>query len=105
MKLARKLILALVVGIFVVMACNAYLRVRSQVQFFKVDSERDLRAAARALASGVEAVWRYDGEERAQRFVKDVNLLREEIDLRWVWSRTSASPRSRPDSRRRASRR
>jgi len=85
MKLARKLILALVVGIFAVMACNAYLRLRSQERFFKTDSERDLRAAARALASGVEAVWRDDGARRAQRFVKDVNLLREEIDLRWLW--------------------
>jgi signal transduction histidine kinase len=85
MKLARKLILALVVAIFAVMACNAYLRLRSQVHFFEVESERDLRATARALASGTEAVWRYDGEERARRFVKEVNLLREEIDLRWVW--------------------
>jgi len=85
MKLARKLIFALVVGIFAVMACNAYLRLRSQVLFFQADSERDLRAAARALASGIEAVWRQDGEQRAQDFVKEVNLLREEIDLRWVW--------------------
>ena len=85
MKLARKLILALVVGIFAVMAFNAYLRLRSQEQFFKADSERDLRAAARALATGIEAVWRDDGARRAQRFVKDVNLLREEIDLRLLW--------------------
>ena len=85
MKLARKLIFALVVGIFAVMGCNAYLRLRSQVKFFQLDSEHDLRAAARALASGIEAVWRQDGEDHAQRFVKEVNLLREEIDLRWVW--------------------
>ena len=85
MKLARKLILALVAGIFAVMALNAYLRLQTQEQFFKVDSERDLRAAARALKSGIEAVWRDDGDERAQRFVQDVNLLREEIDLRWLW--------------------
>ncbi|MEW6269173.1 MAG: histidine kinase dimerization/phospho-acceptor domain-containing protein [Thermodesulfobacteriota bacterium] len=85
MRLARKLILALVVAIFAVMACNAYLRLRSQVHFFDVESERDLRATARALASGTEAVRRYDGEERARRFVQEVNLLREEIDLRWLW--------------------
>jgi signal transduction histidine kinase len=85
MKLARKLILALVVGIFSVMAFNAYLRLQSQETFFKADSERDLRAAARALASGVEAIALNDGEALAQRFVRKVNLLREEIDLRWVW--------------------
>jgi signal transduction histidine kinase len=85
MKLARKLIVALCIAIFAVMACQAWLRLRSQEQFFAADSTRDLRATARAIASGIEAVWRYDGEGRAQRFVKDVNLLREEIDLRWVW--------------------
>jgi signal transduction histidine kinase len=86
MKLARKLILAMVLGIFAVMVVNAYLRLRSQEEFFEAESERDLRTAARALASGIEAVWRHDGEERAQRFVKEVNLLREEIDLRWIWT-------------------
>jgi len=90
MKLARKLILALVVGIFVVMSINAYLRLRNQEEFFRTESERDLRTAARALASGIETVWRLDGEERARRFVEEVNLLREEIDLRWVWADSPA---------------
>jgi two-component system NtrC family sensor kinase len=85
MKLARKLIVALCIAIFAVMALQAWLRLRSQEQFFAADSTRDLRATARAIASGTEAVWRYDGEGRAQRFVKDVNLLREEIELRWLW--------------------
>src|SRR5690242_7789753 len=85
MKLARKLIVALCIAIFAVMAFQAWLRLRSQERFFAADSTRDLRATARAIASGTEAVWRYDGEGRAQRFVKDVNLLREEIELRWLW--------------------
>jgi len=85
LRLARKLIAALVVGIFAVMAFNAYLRLRSQTAFFEIDSERDLRAAARALASGVEAVVQADGEARGRDFVERVNLLREEIDLRWLW--------------------
>ena len=53
MKLARKLILAMVLGIFAVMVINAYLRLRSQEEFFEAESGRDLRTAARALASGV----------------------------------------------------
>jgi len=85
MKLARKLILAMVLGIFAVMTINAYLRLRSQVEFFEAEAGRDLRTAARSLASGIEAVLVHDGEKRAQRFVKEVNLLREEIDLRWIW--------------------
>ena len=85
MKLARKLIVALCITIFAAMAFQAYLRLKSQERFFAADSLRDLRATARATASGVEAVWRYDGEVRAQRFVQEVNLLREEIELRWVW--------------------
>src|SRR5262245_18184868 len=85
MKLARKLIVALCIAIFAVMAFQAWLRLRSQERFFAADSTRDLRSTARAMASGTEAVWRYDGEGRAQRFVKDVNLLREEIELRWLW--------------------
>lgn len=85
MKLARKLIIALCVTIFAAMAFQAFLRLKSQERFFAADSLRDLRATARATASGIEAVWRYDGEGRAQRFVQEVNLLREEIELRWVW--------------------
>jgi signal transduction histidine kinase len=85
MKLARKLIVALCITIFAAMGFQAFLRLRSQERFFAADSLRDLRATARATASGVEAVWRYDGEARAKRFVQEVNLLREEIELRWLW--------------------
>lgn len=85
MKLARKLIVTLCVAIFAAMAFQAILRLKSQERFFAADSLRDLRATARATASGIEALWRYDGEGRAQRFLQEVNLLREEIELRWVW--------------------
>ena len=85
MKLARKLIVALCLAIFVVMALQAWIRLQSQERYFAADSARDLRATARAIASGTEAVWRYDGEGRAQRFVQEVNLLSEDIELRWVW--------------------
>ncbi len=85
MKLARKLLFALVVAIFAVMACNAYLRFLSQKSFLENDSDRDLRATARAMASGIEAVWLHDGEDRAQGFVAKVNVLRDEVNFRWVW--------------------
>jgi signal transduction histidine kinase len=85
MKLARKLILALVIAIFAVMACNAYLRFLSQKRFLAYDSERDLRTTARAMASGIAAVRFHDGEERAQRFLAKVNVLRDEVNFRWVW--------------------
>src|SRR5690606_26786946 len=85
------------VGIFAVMAFNAYLRLRSQTAFFEVDSERDLRAAARAPASGVAAVVQADGEARGRDFVERVNLLREEIDLRWLWLDELGAPDAPPD--------
>lgn len=85
MRLARKLIFALVVGIFAVMAFNAYSRLRSEVVLFEADAVRDLRAMARAVSAGTETIWRRIGQERARQFVRDVNLARDDIEVRWVW--------------------
>ena len=85
MKLARKLVLALVLGIIAVMSLNGYLRLRAERTLFEDDSLRDLRAMGRALSAGVEAVFRYDGEQRAQSFVEQVNRLRDDFNFRWAW--------------------
>jgi two-component system, NtrC family, sensor kinase len=85
MKLAAKLIVALALGVFVVMAINTYFRLVSEVSLFTADTVRDLRAMARAVAAGAEAVWAHAGEPRAQQLVRDVNRTRDDMEVRWVW--------------------
>jgi two-component system NtrC family sensor kinase len=84
MRLARRLILALVVGIALVMIANAYLRLKAESQAMDADSVRDLRMLGRGLGTAVEVLWRGEGEERARRFVRDVNQVRDEVEIRWI---------------------
>lgn len=85
MKLAAKLIVALALGVFVVMAINTFFRLESEIALFTADTVRDLRAMARAVSAGAEAVWMHAGEPRAQQLVRDVNRTRDDMEIRWVW--------------------
>jgi signal transduction histidine kinase len=91
MRLAAKLVLALSLGIFLVMAINVSIRVRSQTAMFKADTIRDLRAMARAVSAGAEEVWQFGGERRAQQFVRGMNRTRSDMEVRWVWLDDSTS--------------
>lgn len=101
MKLARKLTLALILGVLLVLASSAYFRARREAGRFEKDVRRNSHTMARALATAVVEVWRTDGEARALRLVTDANERESQIDIRWVWldgeHRDAHTPRLSPD--------
>jgi two-component system NtrC family sensor kinase len=85
MKLARKLTIGLALGIFCVMAVNAYVRVQREIRLFEADRLDEERLHGRILRAAVEAVWASEGEERAIELVADANQALSEVQFRWVW--------------------
>jgi signal transduction histidine kinase len=85
MRLARRLMLALIVAIFAVMAVNSYLRVQRALAYFEADRQADEQLLGRVLAAAVGTVWEHDGEERAQNLVQRADDSVNEVRIRWVW--------------------
>ncbi|WP_437598618.1 sensor histidine kinase [Sorangium sp. So ce590] len=96
MKLARKLTLALVFGVFLVLALSAYVQVRKEARIFEKDVQRDHHTMGRALAAAVTEVWRSEGSARALRLVEDANERERQVDVRWVWLDEQADEAHRP---------
>jgi two-component system, NtrC family, sensor kinase len=96
MKLARKLTLALVFGVFLVLALSAYVQIRREAKTFENDVQRDHHAMGRALAAAITGVWRTEGPARALRLVEDANERERQVDLRWVWLDEQADDAHRP---------
>jgi signal transduction histidine kinase len=84
MRLTRKLTLALVLGITLVMAANALLQVRREAALFDIDSRRDQQAVGRVLHAAVELIWPAAGEVAAQQLIREASLGNPELTMRWV---------------------
>ena len=69
MKLARKLILSMVIGLTVVLSANAYYRVRREMVAFDEDMKQDHQVLGRVLSGAVTSVWENSGREDAMRIV------------------------------------
>ena len=83
MKLARKITLALVLGIVAVMGVHAWLEIRREVVLF----EADIRAPQRrgqALLATLRNVWATEGEARVRALVDDIGAALGNFDVRWV---------------------
>ncbi len=85
MKVATKLIVALVVGVCVVLAAFGWIRVQRETRLFDADVRRDHRAVAMTLASSVETVWRTSGEKEALALVRAADRSKAHIRIRWIW--------------------
>ncbi|AUX42057.1 uncharacterized protein SOCE26_034820 [Sorangium cellulosum] len=96
MKLARKLTLALMFGVFLVLALSAYVQIRREANVFENDVQRDHQAMGRALAAAVTEVWRSEGQARALRLVEDANERERQVDIRWTWLDGQAGEAHRP---------
>ncbi|MDI1445969.1 HAMP domain-containing sensor histidine kinase [Polyangium sp. 6x1] len=84
MKLARKLAIALILGVFAVVAVHAYLRVRRLIAIFETDIRHDAHAYGRALAAAIAEVYHADGSERARAIVAVANQRENHVRIRWV---------------------
>ncbi len=96
MRLARKLTLALVLGILAVMAAYAYVQTREEVVLFEGDLQRDTRRAE-ALRAAVRSVWAKEGEARARELVEEIAGVAGQAQVRWVRIDTPSGDPLRPE--------
>ncbi len=91
MKLARKLILSMVISVTVVLAANAYYRVRRELDAFDRDMEQDHAVLAQVLGHAVSAVWVAKGRDAGLQLVAQVKAPSEMLHVRWVDAETLKS--------------
>jgi two-component system, NtrC family, sensor kinase len=84
MRLARKLTLALLLGITLVMAVSASLQVSRERELFASDTAADELEIARAVRAAVGFIAASDGVERAEALVRSVDAAERRTRLRWV---------------------
>ncbi|MGH7894184.1 MAG: sensor histidine kinase [Candidatus Binatia bacterium] len=85
MKLTRKLVLALVVAICVVMATGAALQLRREIALFESDMAHDEHAMGQALRVALEAAANESGVDRARELLERIRRSESRVDLRGVW--------------------
>ena len=83
MKLARKLILTMVVGLTVVLSANAYYRVRRELAAFDADMKQDHEVLAQVLENAVTAVWIDKGRDAALQLIATVKPPSDMLRIRW----------------------
>jgi len=93
MKLTRKFIAALVVGVAIVALIQAFFDYRRERDVFDKQMRAEASALGRALARGMAEVWARDGEATAREFLITASSQSEHIRARWVWL---DSPRDAP---------
>jgi signal transduction histidine kinase len=89
MKVARKLTLALVLGILAVMGGHAWYLVRQEVMLYENDVRPD-RPRGHAFLLVVQRMWRTEGEQAVRNLVEEIGGMVTDVDARWV--RTDVEP-------------
>ena len=85
MRLTRKFIAALVIGVALVAMIQGFFDYRRDRAVFDSQMRAEATALGRALARGVAEVWERDGEAAARQFLLTSSSKSEHIRARWVW--------------------
>src|SRR3569623_1553448 len=85
MRLTRKFIAALVIGVALVALVQGFLDYRRERSVFDRQMRAEASALGRALARGMAEVWERDGEAAAREFLIQASNQGEHITARWVW--------------------
>jgi two-component system, NtrC family, sensor kinase len=85
MRLTRKFIAALVVGVALVALVQGFLDYEREIDVFDRQLRGEAAALGRALARGVADVWTRDGEAAARDFLTQATTQSERLQARWVW--------------------
>ncbi|MBL9016211.1 MAG: HAMP domain-containing protein [Myxococcales bacterium] len=85
MRLTRKFIAALVIGVALVALIQGYLDYQRERDVFDRQMRGEAAALGRALARGVAHVWQRDGEAAAREFLETATSKRESLQARWIW--------------------
>ena len=92
MKLTRKFIAALVVGVAIVALIQGFFDYRREREVFDKQMRAEATALGRALARGMAEVWARDGEATAREFLLMASSKSEFIKARWVWLDARTDP-------------
>jgi signal transduction histidine kinase len=87
MRLTRKFIAALVIGVAIVALVQGYLDYQREREVFDRQMQGESDALGRALGLGLADVWHRDGEAAAREFLIDANNANKSgrLRVRWVW--------------------
>jgi two-component system NtrC family sensor kinase len=85
MRLTRKFVLTLVLGIMLVLSENAVTRVQREVAFFDRDARHDATLVGAVIAAAMNHVWRTEGETAALLLLSDVVRRSRHYKIRFVW--------------------
>jgi signal transduction histidine kinase len=96
-KLTRKFIAALVLGVIVVLGVAAAVNYQRERDLFDSHLTDDAITLSSAIARGFTVVWDRDGERAAYDFLGDVNATQaSRVRVRWVWLDEPDKPRGEP---------
>jgi signal transduction histidine kinase len=92
MRLTRKFIAALVIGVALVALVQGYLDYQRDRDTFDRQLRGEGAVLGRALARGVADVWQRDGEPAARQFLDTAASKSARLQARWVWMDTKGGP-------------
>jgi two-component system NtrC family sensor kinase len=85
MRLTRKFIAALVIGVALVALIQGFFDYRRERDVFDRQMHAEATALGRALARGMAEVWTRDGEAAAREFLITASSRSEHLSARWFW--------------------
>jgi signal transduction histidine kinase len=85
MRLTRKFIAALVIGVAIVALIQGLTDYRRERDVFDRQMRSEAGALGRALARGMADVWTRDGEAAARQFLIEARSPSKDLSARWVW--------------------
>ena len=85
MRLTRKFIAALVIGVALVALVQGYFDYQRERDLFDRQLRGEAAALGRALGRGVADVWQRDGEPAARQFLDVAATKSGRLQARWVW--------------------
>ena len=85
MRLTRKFIAALVIGVALVALVQGFLDYQRDRETFDRQLHAEAAALGRALGRGVADVWQRDGEAAARQFLFAAASKSGRLQARWIW--------------------
>lgn len=85
MRLAFKIMAAVMAVVAMLFAAHSYLVVKREVALFRADMDLHAYLLGSVLASSVADIWKANGPERVQSIIRDANQSEHLVRVRWVW--------------------
>jgi signal transduction histidine kinase len=95
-RLTAKILAFFLLATILLVAVDAYLTVRREVELFEKDTELDAVLLGHSLRDLVADVWQSSGQSRALELIEAANEDDRAVGLRWVWLDESAGDPYRP---------